>query len=138
VARLERSKIRNLRIAWSSDFPESDTQDEIRTLVEDVVQELTGEGAIIEQRMPDEDLVHKYELGEELFDLLAGTFSAEPIVFSEVASVASRTEEHSSMEAYMMALDRRDEVMRAVPVCHRSGRSCRALSPPGKGLRCVA
>ena len=69
-------------------------------------------GAFVEQRMPDVDLGHQYELGEELFDLLAGTFSAEPTEFSEQASVVSKSGERSSLEAYLRALDRRDEVMR--------------------------
>jgi amidase len=56
--------------------------------------------------MPDVDLRHQYELGEELFDLLADTFSEE-------ASVASKAEVHSPLDAYLAALDRRDEVMRA-------------------------
>jgi amidase len=63
--------------------------------------------------MPDVDLRHQYELGEELFDLLAGMFSAEPTAFSEEASVDSKAEERNPLEAYLMALDRRDEVMRA-------------------------
>jgi amidase len=110
---LELSTLHDLRIAYSSEFPKSSTQVEIRTMVEDVVQELTGEGAKVEQRVPDVDLGHQYELGEELFDVLAGTFSAEPTVFTEVASVASKAEERSPLEVYLMALDRRDEVMRA-------------------------
>jgi Asp-tRNA(Asn)/Glu-tRNA(Gln) amidotransferase A subunit family amidase len=80
---LERSRIRNLRIAWSSEFPQISTVDEIRTVMEGVVRELAGEGAIVQQSMPDVDLVHQYELGEELFDVLADTFSAEPSVFSQ-------------------------------------------------------
>jgi amidase len=103
---LERQEVRNLRIAWSATFPESSTQDEIRIAVEGVARELTGGGARVEETMPDVDLRHQYELGEELFDLLADTFSEE-------ASVASKAEEHSPLEAYLAALDRRDEVMRA-------------------------
>ena len=67
---------------------------------------------MVEECMPDVDLRHQYELGEELFDLIAGTFLVESTVFSEQASVASK-EEHASLEAYLIALDRRDEVMRA-------------------------
>jgi amidase len=110
---LRQPEVRNLRIAWSSTFPESSTQVEIRTIVEGVARGLTGGGAIVEETMPDVDLRHQYELGEELFDLLAGTFSAEPTAFSEEASVDSKAEERNSLEAYLMALDRRDEVMRA-------------------------
>lgn len=104
----------NLRIAWSSTFPESSTQDEIRTVVQDVAQRLTGAGAAVGEAMPDVDLRHQYYLGEEIFDLLAVTFSAEPTAFSEEASVASGNGEQSLLlEAYLMALERRDEVMRA-------------------------
>ena len=109
---LEPSTLRDLRIAWSSQFSESSTQDEIRTVLEGVVRELAAEGAMVEECMPDVDLRHQYELGEKLFDLIAGTFPVESTVFSEQASVASKVE-HSSLEAYLMALDRRDEVMRA-------------------------
>jgi amidase len=108
----ERPEVRNLCIAWSSTFPESSTQDEIRIAVEGVARELTGAGARVEETMPDVDLRHQYELGEELFDLLAGTFSEEPTAFSEEASVASKAEEHNPLESYLRALDRRDEVMR--------------------------
>jgi amidase len=109
---VRRPEVRTLRIAWSSEFPESSTQDEIRTVLEGVVRELAAEGAMVEECIPDVDLRHQYELSEELFDLIAGTFPVESAVFSEQASVASK-EEHSSLEAYLIALDRRDEVMRA-------------------------
>ena len=108
---VRRPEVRTLRVAWSSDFPESTTQDEIRTALEGVVRELAAEGAMVEECMPDVDLRHQYELGEELFDLVAGTFPEEPTVFSEQAGVASK--EHSPLEAYLIALGRRDEVMRA-------------------------
>jgi hypothetical protein len=94
------------------EFPESSTQDEIRTAVEGVARELTGGGARVEASMPDVDLRHQYELGEELSDLLAFTFSADPSVFSEEGSATSWDAEHSPLEAYLVALDRRDEVMR--------------------------
>jgi amidase len=60
--------------------------------------------------MPDVDLGRQYELGEELFDLLAATFPQEPTAFSEEVSVASK--EHDPLETYLMAWDRRDDVMR--------------------------
>lgn len=60
--------------------------------------------------MPEVDLGNQYELGEELFDLLTVTFSEETTVFSEQANGA---EGQSSLESYLMALERRDEVMRA-------------------------
>jgi amidase len=80
---LRQPEVSDLHIAWSSEFPESSTQDEIRTAVEGVARELTGGGARVEASMPDVDLRHQYELGEELSDLLAFTFSADPSVFSE-------------------------------------------------------
>ena len=80
---LERPKLGDLSIAWSSEFPGIDTQDEIRTAVEGVTGQLAERGAIVEQSMPDVDLGHQYELGEELFDLVAGTFPEEPTAFSE-------------------------------------------------------
>jgi amidase len=89
---LERTDVRNLCIAWSSAFPGSSTQNEIRTVVEGVAQKLTGEGATVGEAMPDVDLRHQYHLGEEIFNLLAGTFSEEPTAFSEEASVASGIE----------------------------------------------
>ena len=108
---LECPRTDKLRIAWSPEFPGSDTQHEIRTAVESLVRELAEGGAIVEQSMPDVNPMHQFALGEELFDLLAGTFSEEPTAFSEEASVASK--EHDSLEAYLMALDRRDQVIRA-------------------------
>jgi amidase len=108
---LERPKLGDLSIAWSSKLPGSDTQDEIRTVVEGVTDRLAEEGATVEQSMPDVNLEHQFELGEELSDLLGGTFPEEPTAFSEEASVASKG--HDSLEAYLMAWDRRDNVMRA-------------------------
>ncbi len=108
---LEQSKMGDLSIAWSSEFPGNDTQAEIRTAVERVTGQLAERGATVEQSMPDANLILQYELGEELFDLLAATFPEEPTAFSEEASVASN--EHDSLEAYLTALHRRDDVMRA-------------------------
>ena len=108
---LEQFKMSDLSIAWSSEFPGSDTQDEIRTVVERVTGQLAERGATVEQSMPDVNLVHQYELGEELFDLLAGTFPEEPSAFSEEVNVTPKG--HDSLEAYLTALHRRDDVMRA-------------------------
>jgi len=108
---LERPKMADLSIAWSSEFPGSNTQDEISTVMQGVIGQLAEGGATVEQSMPDVDLGRQFELGEELFDLLGGTFPEEPTAFSEQASVASN--EHDSLEAYLMAWDRRDDVMRA-------------------------
>jgi len=108
---LERPKMADLHVAWSSEFPGSDTQDGIRAAVESLIRELAGEGAIVEQSMPEVNLIHQYELGEELFDLLAGTFPEEPTAFSEEASVTPK--ERDSLEAYLTALHRRDEMIRA-------------------------
>lgn len=107
---LEPPRMRDLRIAWSSEFPESSTRDEIRATVEDVVRELTGKAAIVERHMPEVDLKDQYEFGEELFDLLAGTFSEEPTAFSKQVGEAP---DHSPLETYLIALDRRDEFVRA-------------------------
>ena len=107
----ERPVVRDLRIAWSTDFPGSTMQEEIRIATENVVGELAAAGATVEDLMPDVDLRLQYELGVELFDLLAGTFSAEPTAFSEVANDAS--EGGNPLEAYLTALDRRDSIMRA-------------------------
>jgi amidase len=109
---LREPEMHNLRIAWSPEFPESSTQDEIRTALEAVTQELAGSGARVEEIMPEVDLKHQSELGEELFDLVAFTFSADPSVFSEEGSETSEDGGHSPLEAYLMALDRRDELMR--------------------------
>lgn len=108
---LERPKMAGLHGAWASEFPGSDTQDEIRTAVESLIRELAGEGAIVEQSMPEVNLIHQYKLGEELFDLLAGTFPEEPTTFSEEASVTPK--ERDFLEAYLTALHRRDEMIRA-------------------------
>jgi amidase len=101
--------VRDLRIAWSTDFPGSTTQDEIRVATEGAVRELAAGGATVERRMPDVDLRLQYELGVELFDLLAGTFAAEPTAFSEMANDAS--EGGNPLETYLTALDRRDGLM---------------------------
>ena len=110
---LREPEVHNLRIAWSPEFPESSTQDEIRTAVEAVVQELAGSGVRVEETMPEVELKHQSELGEEFFDLVAFTFSAGPSVFSEEGSETSEDGGHSPLEAYLLALDRRDELMRA-------------------------
>jgi len=107
----ERPVVRDLRIAWSTDFPGSTTQEEIRIATENVVGELAEAGATVEEVMPDVDVALQNELGEELFDLLAGTFTAEPTAFSEVANDASQGT--NLLEAYLTALDRRDSIMRA-------------------------
>jgi amidase len=110
---LRQPEVHKLRIAWSSEFPESSTQDEIRTAVEAVARELIGAGATAKETMPEVDLKHQYELGDELFDLVAFTFSADPSVFSEEGSETSEYGEQSPLEAYLIALDRRDELIRA-------------------------
>jgi amidase len=107
----ERPVRRDLRIAWSTDFSGSTTQEEIRIATENVVGKLAAAGATVEEVMPAVDVALQYELGEELFFLLADTFSAEPTAFSEVANDAPK--EQSSLETFLMALDRRDGVMRS-------------------------
>jgi len=93
------TEMRDLRIAWLSAFPESTTQDEIRAAVEGMAKELTRQNVMVEERPPDVDLRRQYELGQELFGLVASAFEEEG--------------EPRSLEAYLAALDRRDKVMRA-------------------------
>ena len=107
----ERPVVRDLRIAWSTDFPGSTTQEEIRIATENVVGKLAEAGATVEEVMPDVDVALQNELGEELFDLLAGTFPTEPTAFSELANDAS--EGSNLLETYLTALDRRDSIMKA-------------------------
>jgi amidase len=92
-------EIRNLRIAYSSAFPGSTTQDEIHAAVEDMARELTRQDATVEERLPDVDLRRQYELGEDLFGLVASAFEEDA--------------EHCSLDAYLAALDRRDEMITA-------------------------
>jgi amidase len=103
--------VRDLRLAWSTDFPGSTTQEEIRIATENVVGELAAAGATVEDVVPDVDMALQNEIGEELFNLLAATFLAEPTALSEVANDAS--EGSNPLEAYLTALDRRDSIMRA-------------------------
>lgn len=63
-----------------------------------MVQKLTGEGAIVEKSMPEVDLMNQYSV----------TFSEETTLFAEQANGAE-----SSLESYLMAMEGRDEVMRA-------------------------
>jgi amidase len=58
------------------------------------------------------DLRHQYELAEELFGLLAGTFSDEPTAFSEETGAGSKRG-RNLLKDYLTALDRRDRMMRA-------------------------
>jgi amidase len=104
---------RDLRIAWSPGFPGSDFQDEIRVAVEEAARELARRGAVVEEGLPRVDPRQQYELAEELFGLLAGTFSEEPTAFSEEASAGSGGGKHDPLENYLMALDRRDRMMEA-------------------------
>jgi Asp-tRNA(Asn)/Glu-tRNA(Gln) amidotransferase A subunit family amidase len=60
-----------------------------------------------------DNLKHQYDLGDELFDLVAFTFSADLSVFSVEGSETSEDGEHGPLEAYLIALDRRDELIRA-------------------------
>lgn len=106
-------EMRDLRIAWSPDFPGSSVQDEIRAAVEEAARELSRRGAAVEEGLPGVDLKHQYELAEELFGLLAGTFSEEPSAFSEEAGVSSEHARHNPLEDYLTALDRRDRMMGA-------------------------
>src|SRR5919112_928777 len=104
---------RDLRIAWSAEFPGSSVQDEIRAAVEKAARELARQGTAVEEGVPKVDLKQQYELAEELFGLLGGTFSEEPTAFSEEANAGSGGRRHNPLENYLMALDRRDRMMEA-------------------------
>jgi len=104
---------RDLRIAWSSDIPGSSVQDEIGTAVEEAARELARRGAAVEVALPGVDPKDQYELAEELFGLVAGTFSEEPTAFSEETDATLEGGRHSSLEDYLTALDRRDEMIQA-------------------------
>lgn len=100
-----------LRIAWSAALP-GGTQDEIGEAMEEAVRGLSRRGARVEEALPEVALGRQHELAEELFGMLAGTFSEEPTSFSEEIG-AGAEHEHSPLEDYLTALDRRDGMMRA-------------------------
>src|SRR5215210_3306035 len=104
-------EIRDLSIAWSPGFPGSNVQDEISAAVEEVARELARRGAAVEDVLPEVDLKHQYELAEELFGLLAGTFSEEPTAFSEETGAPSEGGRHNYLEHYLLALDSRDKMI---------------------------
>ena len=79
----EPTQRRDLRIAWSPEIPGASTQDEIRAAAEDAARDLARRGAVVEEALPEVDPKHQYDLAEELFGLLAGTFSEEPSSFSQ-------------------------------------------------------
>ena len=72
------------------------------------MRELARRGAAVEEGLPGVDPRRQYELAEELFGLLAGTFSDEPTAFSEETGAASEGGRRNPLEDYLMALDRRD------------------------------
>ena len=103
---------RGLRIAWSPGFPGIVVQNEIGAAAEGAARQLQRRGAAVEEALPGVDLRHQYELAEELFGLLAGTFSGEPTAFSEETGAGSKRG-RNLLEDYLTALDRRDRMMRA-------------------------
>ena len=109
----EPTRTRDLRIAWSPEIPGASTQDEIRAAAEDAARELARRGAVVEEALPGVDPKHQHELAEELFGLLAGTFSEEPSSFSEEAGASPGGRRRDPLEAYLAALDRRDGMMKA-------------------------
>jgi amidase len=104
---------RGLRIAWSPGFPGIGVQDEIGAAAEEAARELARRGARVEEALPEVDLWRQHELAEELFGLLAGTFSEEPTAFSEEAGADAEDRSRDPLEDYLTALDRRDGMMRA-------------------------
>lgn len=101
----------DLRVAWASGFPGSETQDEIRAAVERLARGLISEGATVEERVPDVDLAYQGDLGMELFDIVADTFSSERDTSSEASSPEHAG--HNPLEVYMVALESREEIMRS-------------------------
>ena len=104
---------RDLRIAWSPGLPGVGVQDEIGAAAEEAARQLAGRGVRVEEALPGVDLKHQYGLAEELFGLLAGTFSDEPTAFSEEACADAEDKSRDPLEAYLSALDCRDDMMRA-------------------------
>ena len=104
---------RGLRIAWSPGFPGIGVQDEIGAAAEEAARELARRGARVEEALPEVDLWRQHELAEELFGLLAGTFSEEPTAFSEEAGADAEDRSRDPLEDYLTASDRRDGMMRA-------------------------
>ncbi|MDQ4127598.1 MAG: amidase [Actinomycetota bacterium] len=104
---------RDLRIAWSSEFPGSNTQDEIRVAVEETARELARRGVTVGEGLPGVDLKRQRELAEEIFGLLAGTFSEEPTAFSEKTDANPKGGRHDPLEDYLTVLHDRDEMMQA-------------------------
>jgi amidase len=107
----EPPEIRDLRIAWSPEIPGSNIQGEIGAAVEKVARELARRGATVEESLPGVDPRQQKELADELFGLLAGTFSEEPTAFSEETGTDSEGGRHNPLEDYLTALDSRDRLM---------------------------
>jgi amidase len=106
-------EVRDLRIAWSPEFPTSRVQDEIRVAVEEAARELARQGAAVEEGSPGVDPRRQHELAEEIFGLLADTFSEEPTAFSEETEATPEGGRRNPLEDYLTALDNRDEMMEA-------------------------
>jgi amidase len=110
---LDLAEARDLRVAWSPGFPGIEVQDEIEAAGAEVARVLARRGARVEEALPGVDLENQYGLAEELFGLLAGTFSDEPSAFSEEDGTDAQGEGHDPLEEYLTALNRRDGMMQA-------------------------
>jgi amidase len=89
--------LQDLRIAYTSTFPQTKVAHDIRIAVESFAQELAGLDVHIEQALPEIDLAQQARLCNELFGLMAGAF-APPSADSHPAS----------LDAYLLALHKRD------------------------------
>ena len=106
-------EIRDLRIAWSPEIPGSNIQGEISAAAEEAARGLARRSATVEEGLPGVDPRQQNELADELFGLLAGTFSEEPTAFSEETGAPSEGGRRNPLEDYLTALDSRDRLMEA-------------------------
>ena len=97
---VEKPDVRNLRIAWTADFPGTLIGAEIKTAIERLVRGLARAGAHVKQTLPAVDFRTQYNL---CWDLLGQMFGAFAPVAEGRAPVA--------LADYFVALDQRESLI---------------------------
>jgi amidase len=88
--------MRDLRVAWTPTLPGVPIIAEARAAVEGLAEELSRQGARVQRCLPEVDFAEQYRFADQTFWLIAGTFD--------------ETEQGASLEAYLTALHRREEL----------------------------
>lgn len=82
-----------LKIAWAASFPRTSIAEDIGAAIESLVQKLARQGAVVQECLPEVDLIAQTKMSDRAFDIVLGAYASPPASLGDYFTLLHEREE---------------------------------------------